>query len=165
MRRFVFLIACSMIVVSCFTHTVLAQGKGKVSLKAVAEVEKEGFNEEGKKVLKRFPANKVIPGDTVIYTIHYANDSKETADDVSITNPVPEHMMYSEGSASGKNTSVTFSIDGGKHFDAPENLKVKMDDGTERPARPEEYTTIRWTFNGSLSAGKKGVVAFAAILK
>ena len=165
MRKLLFLIGFSMIFVSCFVHIALAEGNGKISLKAVAQVEKEVFNEEGKKVVKRFPADKVIPGDKVIYTIYYVNKSNDTADDVSITNPIPEHMIYSQGTASGQGTRITFSIDGGKRFDTPENLKIKMDDGTERQARPEEYTTIQWRFKEPLSAGDKGIVAFAAILK
>lgn len=165
MRRLLFFIGFSIIAVSCFGHTALAQAEGKIELNAVAEVEKEVFNEEGKKVTKRFPADKVIPGDKVIYTIYYTNASKDTADDVFITNPIPEHMIYSDGTATGENTRITFSIDGGKRFDLPENLKVKMTEGTERPARPEEYTTVKWTFKKSLPAGGKGFVAFTAKLK
>ena len=165
MRRLLFFIGFSLIAVAFFGNAALAQSKGKIKLNAVAEVEKEIFNEEGKKVTKRFPADKVIPGDKVIFTVYYTNASKDKADDVFITNHIPEHMIYSEGTATGEDTRITFSIDGGKRFDLPENLKMKMPDGTERLARPEEYTTVKWTFNKSLPAGSEGAVAFTAILK
>ena len=53
-------------------------------------------------------------------------------------------MEYLGGSAAGKGTVVTFSIDGGKTFDAPDKLFIKGKDGKSRPAEPKEYTHIRW---------------------
>ncbi len=92
----------------------LAQDKGTIELKSIAQVEVEDFNAEGQKVLKRIPAAKVVPGNEVIYTNTYTNVGSEAADKVVITNPVPEHMQYLPASAQGTDTAITFSIDGGK---------------------------------------------------
>jgi len=144
---------------------VWAVGKSSIALTSVAELEKEAFNEEGMKVLKRVPAAKVIPGDEVIYTISYTNPGKENADNVLITNPIPEHMLYQKGSASGTGTSITFSVDGGKTYDLPEKLTVVNAEGKKVPAKPSDFTHIRWTLNQSVKPGEKGQVAYKALLE
>ena len=59
------------------------------------------------------PAEKIVPGDEVIYTVSATNICDEPADNVVIDNPVPEHMDYLANSAIGPGTEVTFSIDSG----------------------------------------------------
>lgn len=142
-----------------------AQSKGHVELTSMAEIEKEIFNDEGKKELKRVPAKKVIPGSEVIFTTTYENISQEKAEKAVITNPVPEHMVYKENSARGAGTQITFSIDDGKSFNIPAKLFVFDSAGRKYPARPKDYTHIRWEIKKSLQPGGKGEVSFRAILK
>jgi uncharacterized repeat protein (TIGR01451 family) len=142
-----------------------AVGKSSIELTSVAELEKEAFNEEGMKVLKRVPAAKVIPGDEVIYTISYSNQGKEKADNVLITNPIPEHMLYQNGSASGTGSSITFSVDGGKTYDLPEKLTIVNSNGKKVPAKSSDFTHIRWTLNQSVKPGEKGQVVYRALLE
>ena len=69
-------------------------------------------------VQERFvPAEKVVPGDIVAYTIEATNGSTEPAERVVITDPIPEHMRYVEGSGLAKDATLLFSIDGGFRFD------------------------------------------------
>jgi uncharacterized repeat protein (TIGR01451 family) len=142
-----------------------AQSKGHIKLTSVAEVEKEVFNQEGKKVIQRVPAAKVLPGSEVIFTTRYENVSKEKAENAVITNPVPEHMLYKRGSAQGAGARVMFSIDNGKSYNIPNQLFVTDAAGRKFPARPKDYTHIRWTFDNPLPSGAKGDVSFRAILK
>jgi uncharacterized repeat protein (TIGR01451 family) len=142
-----------------------AQSKGHIKLTSVAEMEKEVFNQEGQKVVQRVPAAKVLPGSEVIFTTRYENVSKEQAENAVITNPVPEHMSYRQNSAQGAGARVTFSIDNGKSYNIPNQLFVTDAAGRKFPARPKDYTHIRWTFENSLSSGAKGDVSFRAILK
>lgn len=142
-----------------------ALAQGHIQLKSAAEVEKEVFNEEGKKVIQRVPAAKVLPGQEVIFTTFYENISKKVVENAVITNPVPEHMIYKENSAQGAGTRITFSVDGGKTYDAPAKLMVVDAAGRQFPARPQDYTHIRWTFESPLRSGAKGEVSFRAILK
>jgi len=145
---------------------VSAQEKeGHIDLRSVAEMEQEIVNEKGEAEVVRVPAQKVLPGAEVIFTTFYENTSREKADNVVITNPVPEHMNYKGGSAAGAGAAITFSIDGGNSYDRPENLKVKNTDGKERIAEPSEYTHIRWVLNGSIQPGEGGEVIFRAILQ
>ncbi len=110
-------------------------------------------------------ADKVIPGERIIYTLNYANDKSEPASNLVLTMPVPEVVDYVEGSASGMGTTVVYSADGGKNFTARENLRVADVDGTMRSARAEEVTHIRWTIAGPVNPGETGALAFKGRLK
>jgi uncharacterized repeat protein (TIGR01451 family) len=147
------------------TGTVQAQQKGSIELRMIAEQEVEVIKTEGEKEVKRLPAARVVPGDEVIYTIFYRNLGAEMADSVAITNPVPAHMLYKDGSAGGEGTVITFSVDNGKTYDAAGNLKVLDADGKERPAMASDYTHVRWTLEESLPPAAVGRVSFAAILE
>ena len=151
--------------VSIGTGSARAQAKGTIELRMTAEQEIEVINADGVKEVKRVEAARVVPGDEVIYTIHYMNVGGEAADSVVITNPVPEHMVYKNRSALGEGTTITFSVDGGTAYDLPENLTVLDDEGKERPAKASNYTHVRWTFVESLLPETAGYVAFRAILE
>jgi uncharacterized repeat protein (TIGR01451 family) len=136
-----------------------------VELKTVAEIEVEVINEDGEKEIQRVEATKVVPGDDVIYTIHYANVGEEPAENIVITDPIPEHMEYRAESASGEGTEITFSVDGGRTFDVPEKLVVEDREGEQRAAEAPDYTHIRWSLESPLSPEGIGNVGFTAKLK
>ena len=139
--------------------------EGHLELKTTALQEIETFNEEGKKVVEQVPAARVIPGDVVIYRIDYRNISGETAENVFITNPVPEHMRYVDGSVEGEGTAITFSADGGTTFAAPDALTVALPDGGTRPANASDYTHIRWNVDQPVAPGAAGAVGYRAELQ
>ncbi len=165
MKRYVLIMLAALLTAFIANSAAWAQPKGNIELKAVAEVEMEVINANGEKELKRLPASSVVPGDFVIYTIYYANVGKAPADKVVITNPVPEHMRYEDGSASGVGTGITFSVDNGKRYDVPINLTMVGADGKKRPAKGSDYTHIRWTLQKSLAPEEKGRVNFRAQLE
>ena len=165
MKKLVVILFSLMLIAFVTGGTPWAQEKGNIELKAVAEVEVEVFNEEGMKVTRRVPAGKVLPGTEVIYTVFYTNVGKAPADKVIITNPIPQHMVYKDGSALGEYTAITFSVDKGKTYDVPETLKVIGDDGKGHPAKASDYTHVRWSFPGTLPAHTEGHVSFRAILE
>ena len=142
-----------------------ALAQGHIRLQSVAEVEQKVMNEEGKIELKRVPATKVVPGTEVIFSQHYENISGESAENAVITNPIPEHMVYQQASAQGMDTRITFSVDNGKSYNIPAKLFVFDAAGRKFPARPKDYTHIRWTFERPLPSGAKGTVSFRAILE
>ena len=140
--------------------------KGSIELQSVAETEIEVINAKGEKEIKRVKVSetKIVPGDEVIFTTYYGHIGKETADDVIITNPVSEHMVYTDLSAEGKGAVIRFSVDDGKSYDLPEKLKVKDKSGSERVASPSDYTHIRWIIK-KLKPADKGSVSFRARVK
>ena len=120
---------------------------------------------DGKKEVKRVPAKKVAPDGEVIYTTTFKNTIDKPISNIMVTNPVPANMLYSADSANGANTVITYSIDGGKTYDAPEKLTVAGKDGKQRPAQAADFTHIRWIFKGDLATGKSSDVGFKAKVK
>lgn len=133
-----------------------------IEVKAVAEVEVKVKGDDGKEVTQRQPAKKVPPGVAVIYTLHAQNTGAKPATDVVVTDPIPEHMDYVDGSASSEGTRLTFSADGGKTFAAKDKLVVKGKDGVTRPPTAEEISHIRWQFEKPLAPGESRSVEFRA---
>jgi len=140
-----------------------AQQKG-ISVKSLAEVEIAQTNAQGEKIVKRSEAAKssVGPGDTVIFTSVYTNTGKQSAADVVISNPVPEHMFYLDQTAEGSGTRIEFSANRGKTFGAQNAVTVKGADGIVRKALAKEYTHIRWTLLAPLASGATGTVSYRA---
>ena len=131
---------------------------------SIAEIEVEVVEANGTVVMVRQPAAKVTPGTTVIFTNRFTNDGKEAAENLVITNPIPEQMEYLAGTARGNDAEVTFSVDG-KTFAAPEELIVTNAAGQTRPAGPGDYTHIRWQLVTSLAPDGSGAVEYRARLK
>lgn len=142
-----------------------AADPGCIVVQNIAELEQTVTDASGAKSVKLVPATKVVPGDTVIYTVTFRNRCDKPADNVSVDNPVPEHMAYVANSAIGPNTEITYSIDGGYHFDKPDALRKKDADGSDRAARANEYTNIRWVMRHALAAGAEGYARFRAVLE
>lgn len=143
-------------------HAYAAQGG--VEVKSIAEMEVKTIK-DGKTEIRRVPVKSAAPDTEIIYTTTFKNIINKPVGNIAITNPVPNDTAYKVGSAIGENTDISYSVDGGKTYGAPETLKVKAKDGKERPALPAEYTTIRWVYKGELGAGKSSDVSFRAVIK
>ena len=141
-----------------------AAGQGCISLKTVAQTEEEVLNEKGERVKRLAPAAKVVPGSEVVWTVTASNVCEQAVGNVFIDNPVPEHMRYVASSALGAGADIAFSIDG-RRFAAPEQLRVRDADGSERTARADEYTHIRWSFRNAIAPGQVALARFRAVLK
>lgn len=115
--------------------------------KQAIEVTVEG---EEKTTWKQLEDNAAVaPGDVLRYTIVGKNTGENPAQDLEVTQPIPELMTYKLDSASSQNSAdITYSIDGGETFIAQPMIKVTTEDGTviERPAPAEAYTHVRWNF-------------------
>lgn len=145
-------------------HLSAQAASAPVEVKSIAEREIATVT-NGKREMVRSPVNKAVPGDEIIYTTTFRNLAGKPAANIVITNPVPNDSLYKADSASGANTVVTFSVDGGKRYAAPGKLTVRSKEGKTRPALPTDYTHIRWAYQGELGAGKSGAVSFRAFIK
>ncbi|MGL5944345.1 MAG: hypothetical protein ACRC2S_29035 [Waterburya sp.] len=97
----------------------------------------------------------VNPGDILRYTVSSANTGTNAAKNLTITQPIPNQMVYELKTAkSGNQAVVTYSIDNGKTFVAKPTIKIKTENGKtiEKPAPAETYTHIRWQFSSLPSA-------------
>jgi uncharacterized repeat protein (TIGR01451 family) len=116
----------------------------RLEVRAIAEVESKSV-EAGRAVVKLIPADRVVPGDRVIYTLEARNTGAAVLDVPIVTYAVPDHMRYVADSA----------IDGGHSFERAENLKVSGAD----------ITHIRWHLKNSLKANSVAFVRFRALVQ
>jgi uncharacterized repeat protein (TIGR01451 family) len=135
-----------------------------ISIKAIAEVE-HSSQSQGRETTKLIPADRVVSGDTVIYTLEVRNTAPASVPRPVVTYAVPEHMTYMPESAVGPGTEVTYSIDAGRSFDAPENLRIQDPGGQARAATAADYTHIRWQLKNALKGNSVAFVRFRARMK
>ncbi len=151
---------------AAFATVLSATTPGLAAMTARQVVEREVVVRaaNGAETVKREPADKVTPGETIVYSIEYKNDSAEPAAEIVLVMPVPKEVAYVEGSVSGDDSMVAFSADGGKTYVARGRLTVE-EGGTSRPARGDEITHIRWTLSGPVPSQGEGEVSYKAILR
>ena len=135
-----------------------------LGIRAIAEVESTVVA-GGRQSVKLVAADRVVPGDRVIYTLEVRNTGLAVLESPSIIHPIPEHMRYVADSAIGPGAEVSYSVDDGKSFDRAENLLVKSADGQSRPATAADYTHIRWHLKNNLKANSVAFVRFRALVK
>jgi uncharacterized repeat protein (TIGR01451 family) len=135
-----------------------------ISVKAIAEVE-HSSQSQGRETTKLIPADRVVSGDTVIYTLEVRNTAPTSVPRPVVTYAVPQHMTYMPESAVGPGTEVTYSIDAGRSFDAPESLRIQEPGGQVRAATAADYTHIRWQMKNALKGNSVAFVRFRARMK
>lgn len=156
---------CGALLMQFLAAIALGQAAGSpLTIRSIAEVESRSI-EAGREVVKLIPADRVAPGDRVIYTLEVRNTGATPLDAPSVSHPVPEHMRYVADSAVGPGAEVSYSVDHGRSFERAENLTVQGPDGRPRPAVAADYTDIRWQLKNSLKANSVAFVRFRALVK
>ena len=140
------------------------QAQGHLEVQTTVHKQEVIVNEAGETETRLVPADVVVPGESVIYTITFTNVSDEPADNVIITNPIAADLMYVDGSAFGPGMDLQFSVDGGVTFAAADELTV-TEDGEARQAEANDFTHVRWVMQNDLAVGAQGTARFAAILE
>jgi uncharacterized repeat protein (TIGR01451 family) len=135
-----------------------------LAIRSIAEVEFRS-RAAGREIVKLIPADRVVPGDRVIYTLEVRNTGATALETPIVTHPVPEHMRYVADSAVGPGAEVSYSVDGGHSFERAETLQVMGVDGRPRRAVAADYTHIRWRLKNSLKANSVAFVRFRALVK
>jgi uncharacterized repeat protein (TIGR01451 family) len=142
-----------------------AQDAGAISLQTIVEKEEFFVDQSGIERSRLVPITTAVPGDEVVYTITFRNVSDVALQKVAVTSPVPEHTVYVAGSATGVDTQVSFSVDGGQTYAPPQELLVAGNDGKQRLAQSHEYSHIRWLLLKDAQPGASGFTRFRAVLK
>ena len=141
----------------------ISQEQGHLNVTTLVQMEEVIVDDDGERQTRLIPAGSVVPGDVVIYTTTVENISEESADNVVVTSPVPEHLTYVAGSAFGPGMVIEFSVDGGVNYASAVDLTVD-DDGQRRAATAADYTHIRFVMQNDLAAGAQGIARFRAQL-
>lgn len=149
-----------LLVVASASSPALAQPRpqdvtleGHVKLERVVEIDgrRQTISEEPK---------VVVPGDKLLFSTRYKNESHERVVDLVVTNPVPLAVRVSDDSV----RNLYVSVDGGNRYDLIGNLIVKGADGTMRAATTSDITHVRWTVP-VIAPGASGAVEYHAIVR
>ncbi len=136
-------------------------------LTATQNVQKEVViqNEDGSTEVKYVEANKIAPGEKVLYSLNIANDGTEPATDLVLVMPVPQEVKFIEGSANKLGSRVSFSVDDGETFYERDQLVLKTMDGSEKPANSDDITHVKWEIDSPVEAGTTDTLSFKGLLK
>ena len=107
--------------------------------------------------------DRVELGDMVEYRLVFTNITERPVNNIQFTDPLPEGMHYLQGTAGAdrEDVDVEFSLDGGTSYSEQPMVEVVVDGRIElRPARPEDYTNIRWTVHGEVQPDASVAAAF-----
>jgi uncharacterized repeat protein (TIGR01451 family) len=143
-----------------FVTGSLASEAVELRTQLIAEV-RETLSSQDRPLYRMVPAKRLRQGEVVYYTVRITNPTPVFANNVLVSQRVPDNTIYMEGSASGPGTEVEFSVDGGVTFGRPESLK--LGDGTRAP--PERYTHIRWRLKNPLAPGAVALARFQAVFR
>lgn len=147
---------------AAFASAVSAQ-----ALTATQKVEKEISvqNVDGTTETRRVSAAEVTPGEKIVYTVAYTNDSPEAATDIVLAMPVPADVRYLEGTADRPGAVVRYSTDGGSSFVKRDALVLPAVGGGTRAANADDITHIQWRIAGPVAVGTSDEVSFKARLR
>jgi uncharacterized repeat protein (TIGR01451 family) len=143
-----------------------AFAKPVIKMDVIAEKEVKVV-EAGKTMVKRVAAKDTQTGDVLIYTVRYQNAGDEKATSVEAKDAIPQGTSYIDNSATGVNSEIRFSIDGGKTFKPAADLMVgKVVQGKEQAvkATASDYTTIKWVIK-EIGPGQSGELGFRALVQ
>jgi uncharacterized repeat protein (TIGR01451 family) len=140
-------------------------GAGCINLKVSSEARQTVTGPRGRPAVRLAPAEKLGEGEALFYTVSATNICDRPAQTVVIDTPVPQHMVYLAGSAIAPAAQVLFSIDGGFNYAPADVLTVAVSGGQPRPARPDDYTHIRWVLAKPLQPRAVVFARFRAVVK
>ena len=132
---------------------------GAVVLKGDVKVETTVV-EKGVETIVLVTPKVVVPGNRLLFSTSYRNDSAAPVQNFVVTNPVPEGIAVASPDAA----SLTVSVDGGKTWGKLAALSVKDAKGVARSAHAGDVTHVRWTL-ATIAPGAGGAVAYHAIVK
>ena len=146
---------------------ILASGVSASALTATQKVEKEITIQkaDGTNATQLVSAAEVTPGEKIVYTVAYTNDSAEAATDIVLAMPVPSDVRFLEGTADRPGAIVRYSADGGTSFVEREALVLPAVGGGTRAAASDDITHIQWRIAGPVPVGASDEITFKARLK
>lgn len=155
-------------------HLLVAQAAKaaiKLQLNLLKRVETRDAQGKTKVTWKPIPDNSILPGMVLRYQVIGKNLGKGTAQNLKVTQPVPDTMVYQLQSAKPiDGTQVLFSIDKGKTFVASPTVRVlEFANGlprfVEKPAPADRYTHVQWQFNRGVKGGESFQVTYDVTVK
>lgn len=102
----------------------------------------------------------VVPGDRLVFTTRYRNNTGQKVENIVVTNPIRPGIALAPDAAG----ALDVSVDGGKTWGKLAALKVADGQGGERPAASGDVTHVRWVL-ATVAPGASGALSFNAIVR
>lgn len=160
-----------------------APAKSPVTLKNNAQIERTEIDANGKErlVLKDPSAVIIVPGDRVVFTLHYENVSGEAASRFRAVNPMPAAIQF----LSVNEDWAELSVDGGQNWGKLDKLTITqtitkpavidpksgqetqaaVTEAITRSAQASDVTHVRWVFANPIPPGAKGQLSYRGLVK
>ncbi len=139
-----------------------AYAAGPLSLVSEVKLEKRVAAADGTTRIALVKADKIVPGDQVVFVLTYRNTGTQPIANLVLANPVPANIAYR--AANPGSAAPELSVDG-KTFGPLSGLRVATAAGASRAAAPDDVTTVRWRLASPVAAGAQGQLAFQAVIK
>lgn len=135
-----------------------AHAQSSVALESNVKVERT-ITENGEAQTVLAAPEDVVPGDRLVFSTQYRNDSGQVVENFVVTNPLPGAVVLAEN-----DDAFEVSVDGGANFAPLAKLTVETDMEESRPALPRDVTHIRWTL-ARLEPGESGSLSYNAFVR
>jgi uncharacterized repeat protein (TIGR01451 family) len=155
-----------LLVVSCaiFSGASLTGVADALTASQRAEVIVVSYSETGEETETLKTAEKVLPGETVRFTVAYQNDKEAPIENLTLDMPVPANMTYVEDSGIYEGVLTLFSADDGNSYHARDDLRTSSGEAAA-PATEADITNLRWIFADPVESETVGEISFSAVLK
>lgn len=134
-----------------------AQGTQGVELAGTVLVERTQTVDGVDKTVLVEPTN-VVPGEQLVFTTRYRNNTGQPVENFVITNPLPDAVQLARAG------DFEVSVDGGGSFGSLSGSTVSGADGASRPAQLADVTHLRWVLP-SIASGASGEVEYHAVVR
>lgn len=106
---------------------------------------------------RRDPPASVVPGDRLVFTTSFQNESGAAVENFVVTNPLPAPVVLAQDG------QFAVSVDGGASF-GPLGEQRVVDNDEPRAATVADVTHVRWTV-ASIAPGAGGELSYFATVR
>jgi uncharacterized repeat protein (TIGR01451 family) len=169
---------CAILAIGLLAPLVSSSAAEEVEVTLVAEVRLEIPMPGGRSTARLIPASTLEQGQEIFYTVRIRNPAAVAASDVEVVHRIPENTIYVPESATGPSADIALSADGGLTFGEEGQITlvdqsaVALMQATTldraaltRPAKPQDYTHIRWRLRNPLAPGAVALARFRSVFR
>jgi uncharacterized repeat protein (TIGR01451 family) len=135
-----------------------------VALDQRAFVERVSTDVNGRARRTLAAANRLAPGDRLVFIVNYRNQGSAPVNGFTVTNPVPTHIRIAPAQFAAPSDGMQVSVDGGAHWGRLADFSLPTPLGGTRRATPEDVTHVRWTLR-AIAPGDGGRIAWRAVVR
>ena len=111
------------------------------------------------------PADRLAPGDRLVFVVHYRNRGDAPVSGFYVTNPVPARVQMDAMQLAAAPADMQISVDGGAHWGRLDDFTIPTPLGGTRRATSEDITHVRWSVRAPVAPGNSGRIAWRGVVR